>query len=135
MSKIYEESKDSGDLLNNSIDNTLSDIFELGIHRTHFKSTDLDKINVLRAKLNLEPRKEALPHKTYDAEVVDALAKIDFTPLDVDNRYHTHAQKMVLGWFSKALPALNWIQKAPELQQEHNLVLLGDDYHLNEEDS
>lgn len=65
------------------IDKTrLTTLYDKGIDRTGFKSNMLEKINELRSLLGLPLRTEALPERHYDKQVVDELAKIDFSSLD-----------------------------------------------------
>jgi hypothetical protein len=106
-----EEHKES--LLEDERD--LSNIFQLGIVRTLWKSHILNKINELRVALNLEPRTEALPEATYDQEVADQLSQIDFSPLG-----HSHnAQKGLVLTFAG-------IGLTPVLQDDTS-ALLGDE--------
>ena len=60
---------------------SLAEIYTLGITRTLWKSHMLHKINELRKALDLEARPTALPEGTYDKEVTDTLASMDFSEL------------------------------------------------------
>ena len=99
-----------------SNDNGLSNIFQLGIIRTLWKSNILSKINELRTALNLEPRTEALPDNTYDQKVTNLLSQTDFSSL---GQSHNVQAVLVLTFAGIGF------SPAPELQND-TPVLLGD---------
>ena len=61
----------------------LANIYELGISRTLWKSTLLDKLNQLRTAIDLPLKATALIKGQYDAEVVEILSTTDFSSLGV----------------------------------------------------
>jgi len=65
----------------------LQKIYDMAIVKTWWKSTTLDKINQLRAELDLNTKATALNDNEYDKESVNALADIDFSPLGYSSNF------------------------------------------------
>ncbi len=53
----------------------LANIYELGITRGLWRSYVLNKVNVLRDALGLEPRQKALPNGSYDQDTISSLGE------------------------------------------------------------
>jgi hypothetical protein len=84
---------------------SLETIYQLGINKTFWKSHMIHKINAVRKALGLEERSTALPEGTYDKEVTDKLAGMDFSTLG--NGHNSYAQIVLLFAGYGLTPAVN----------------------------